>query len=654
MKKIFTLLMGGAFCAAVNTASAQTSIWKEDFESVTVPALPSAWSQDKLASTGWKTHTGAISFPNGLDPFPAHTKFAVVDDWNNNENNSSTILISPYLDLAGKTGVYLKFEYFFHQAGYTNGGPRESAYLQGSIDSGKTWIVIDTIKQTTAGWKTKYASLGMYDNMSDVLIGFKYHDGGDQTKKLFGLAIDDVEAFIPIANDLMLTDVTPVANSPKSYAVKGTNKTLSATVFNNGGSTISSFTLHYQEGASTAVADIISSVNIAPFTSYDFTIPTPLSMPSALGDYPVSLWVELTGDLDPLNDTNETVITAVEFMPKKKILAEEATGTWCGWCPRGAVYMDSVWNTYPSDFSLVAVHNNDPMVNSTYDNFMGGFLSGAGHGYPSVVIDRNEVLDPSQLIDVYNNQRDNFGYADIILESPDAPSFDVKVKVTVKPAMDLTGEYRLAVAITEDDVRGETSKWGQANYYSNYLPLTGAGIDWYAAPSTVPASEMNYDFVARMIYPSPAGAAGSLPSTMTAGSSYDHTFQFAVDQPFKRPKLHAVVMLIRSSDGHVMNSNYTTITAGVSNIDAGITKVSVYPNPANDNAFVNFSLKENSSVVINVTDAIGRIITTIPSQKLNAGSHKMNINTSNIPAGIYNVTVLTDKGSISERLSVVK
>ena len=59
-----------------------------------------------------------------------------------------------------------------------------------------------------------------------------------------------------------------------------------------------------------------------------------------------------------LNDTLSKSIVALAFQPTKRVLFEEATGTWCQWCPRGAVYMDSLHKVYPTTAMLVAVHNS--------------------------------------------------------------------------------------------------------------------------------------------------------------------------------------------------------------------------------------------------------------------------------------------------------
>ncbi len=82
--------------------------------------------------------------------------------------------------------------------------------------------------------------------------------------------------------------------------------------------------------------------------------------------------------------------------------------------------------------------------------------------------------------------------------------------------------------------------------------------------------------------------------------------------------------------------------------------VSVYPNPAKDNATVEFTLTESTNVQVQVLDAAGRVVNNVSNENMGAGVHKLNINTANMASGLYNVRIQTEKGSRIERLSVVK
>lgn len=645
------IIMAGVLWYPANGQVAFT----EDFESITIPALPASWTQTKkTTSVGWKTHSGAIK-SSGNWVMPAHTQFAVIDDWNlAKDTNNPSILITPVIDISALNTPFLTFEYYFIQAAYNNGGAKETATVMVTDNGGTTWHTLGALDGNSIKWQKAYMELSVVQGSSNVQIGFQYED---ENAKLIGVGIDDIKIFDPPTNDIQLASVSPVDNSAQAYATAGKNFTIGGTVFNNGATPITSFVVKYQQGTSTVVSDNITGVNIAPFTTYDFTTVTPLAMPSTLGHYNLDMWVELAGDANQTNDSGKTSIEAVVFIPQKKILAEEGTGTWCGWCPRGHVYMDSVAHsaTYNKSFSLTAVHNGDPMTVSTYDSKIGSLVS----GYPSLVIDRREVIDPSELIGVYDEQKDNFGFAEITMTDIPVSGLNYSVKVSVKPAMDLNGTYRLALVLTEDDVHGTGNGWDQANYYSfqvNNLPLVGAGLNWQTEPSHVPAAKMYYNHVARAIYPNPDGAVGSLPATMTAGSTYDYTFNVSTKYGWNRDnnKMHAIVMLIRGSDGHVINTQNADVPLGLSDVNAGIDEFRVFPNPANDIAFVNFSLAEKANVKVMITDAIGRVVAPVSSQAMGSGAHKIQVDLSTIPTGVYNVTLQTEKGNISHRLSIVK
>lgn len=649
MKKIYTLL-----CASMlgfGTDVFAQNIMFENFEGVSIPALPSGWTQNTKATTGWKTNTGKLVSTGGWF-IPERTTYAVVDDWNNNELNDSTRLVSPVFSLVGHPNAYVVLDYYFVGASY-NGNPKESAYLQISTDNGNTWTNIDTFQGKSDGWQISAKSLAAYTSNATVQIGVFYNDGAGGTKKLIGCAVDYIKVYDPTPTDIRVTDITPLAGHPNDYGAVNTNFAAGGAIVNYGSSAVTNFTVNLQLGSGAVVSGNITGVNIPQFGTYSFTSPNPIVLPATLGTYPVKMWVTITGDNDADNDSANTSITTTSFMPNKKILVEEGTGTWCGFCPRGAVYMDSLWNTHPSNVSLVAVHNGDPMVVSAYDSWMGTKIG----GYPDVVVDRREVMDPSDLIDMYNNEKDYFGYADVTMTPIEAGSFNLSVKASVKPAIDLNGDYRLAMALTEDEVHGTTSTWGQHNYYGGggYGPLHGAGFEWENEGSIIDPERMFYKFVARGIYPNVSGAVGSLPGTMTAGTTYDYTFTVPnVPQPFRRENMRYVVMLINAADGTVLNSNYATVVAGISNVKAGINKFEVYPNPATDRTFVSFKLDENANVTISITDALGRIVSSIPSQQMTAGTHNIEVNTASIAAGSYVVKMQTEKGAVTQHLSVVK
>lgn len=87
--------------------------------------------------------------------------------------------------------------------------------------------------------------------------------------------------------------------------------------------------------------------------------------------------------------------------------------------------------------------------------------------------------------------------------------------------------------------------------------------------------------------------------------------------------------------------------------DANISLVELFPNPAVNETSANITLVNASDVSIMVLNNVGQIVYQTASA-LNAGSNKVNIDTKQFAAGIYNVIIATENGSITKKLSVTK
>ena len=79
--------------------------------------------------------------------------------------------------------------------------------------------------------------------------------------------------------------------------------------------------------------------------------------------------------------TNETSPSSFQ----QKVLIEEFTGEWCGYCPSGAQYLQSTISDYPGKIVAAAFHVGDPFEISTSNTFANKFNV---TGYPSALIQR--------------------------------------------------------------------------------------------------------------------------------------------------------------------------------------------------------------------------------------------------------------------------
>ena len=80
----------------------------------------------------------------------------------------------------------------------------------------------------------------------------------------------------------------------------------------------------------------------------------------------------------------------------------------------------------------------------------------------------------------------------------------------------------------------------------------------------------------------------------------------------------------------------------------------IAPNPAANSASIMFDLDKAADVRVIITDALGKVVRDFTNNAMTAGRQHLDINTSSFPAGVYNVSVKTDKGSITKRLSVLR
>jgi len=82
------------------------------------------------------------------------------------------------------------------------------------------------------------------------------------------------------------------------------------------------------------------------------------------------------------------------------------------------------------------------------------------------------------------------------------------------------------------------------------------------------------------------------------------------------------------------------------------SSLKVYPNPVSSNATIDFNLIESENVLISVSDMSGRIIDVIAKSKMNAGTHQLEWNTSNLDKGVYLLQLQSAAGVEAQKLVV--
>ncbi|PLX17967.1 MAG: hypothetical protein C0599_13045 [Salinivirgaceae bacterium] len=392
-----------------------------------------------------------------------------------------------------------------------------------------------------------------------------------------------------LANDAALANI-----DVDNYITAG-DVTIGGTIANYGSTELTAIDINWQVDGGTINTQTISDLTLSLNDTYSFSHTD--TWTAALGDHDLKVWVSnmngTGGDEFNINDTIEKTVHVVSFIPEKKVFGEEATGTWCGWCVRGHVYMDSMAYKYPDTWIGVAVHNSDPMVNTVYDNGIGNMIS----GYPSGLVDRIPgTFDPSTFESAYLQQINNVPPAtmDVTLTGWDPSTRIVTFDVSSEFVVDYA-DLRFNAVIAESYVTGTESTYAQANYYSggDYGPMAG----YEDLPNPVPASQMVYMHVAREILGGWDGTESSIPATVNSGETHSYSYEYTVPENYNPNHMDFIGLLIDQNSGAILNAN-----------DVEITKYNVTFNVVDDSS----NPLENAEVVIDgmtyMTDNTGAVV----------------------------------------------
>ncbi len=399
----------------------------------------------------------------------------------------------------------------------------------------------------------------------------------------------------------------------------------------------------------------VTGVNVASIANYSVNISS-FNLVAGATNAVVTITNINGGNDDNANDNTLTqVVDPVVPAAGKIVVGEEATGTWCQWCPRGAVFMDKFQADYAGYWAGIAVHNGDPMTVTDYDDGIGTLIG----GYPSALVDRLGDVDPSQMSSDFFTRLQTAPKGVLTNGATwDAATRELNVSVTTNMAQATSGSFKVACVLTEDGVTGTGAGYNQSNAYAGGNNGVMGGFE--ALPSPVPAAQMVYDHVARAIAPSFTGQTGVIPASTSVGDTYTANFTFTLPSTWDETQMHIVGMLI-DPQGKIDNAGYTTIDGAVQNgYVAGVQEIAglnleqllvVAPNPATDFTNVTLHIPTKAQVSLKVLDAKGSILQGRQYGSLQ-GDFEVGLNTSNYAPGLYVVELEVNGQRIQKKLII--
>ena len=228
---------------------------------------------------------------------------------------------------------------------------------------------------------------------------------------------------------------------------------------------------------------------------------------------------------------------------ERKVVVEKGTATWCQYCVRSIVGFRMMYEKYPNNFIGIALHDDD-MYSPSYI-YMLWRIDG---GLPKATMNRKHEIDPNAAaLENYYQYEINNARARILMEAAwkDEEQQQVVIRTTTRFAEDMEGEFRIAYAITENNV----GPYLQKNYYS--------GVEYEMGGFEKEGGYVNmlHDHVARSIS-SVDGEPGSMPDNPQGKTDYKYTYTLTLpDNIDDKSNIEIIVLLINQTTGEIENAD---------------------------------------------------------------------------------------------------
>ena len=363
-----------------------------------------------------------------------------------------------------------------------------------------------------------------------------------------------------------------------------------------------------------------------------------------------------------------TIAVTTQAQAPRKVVLEDYTGGWCGYCPRGTTIMNNLIAANPN-FIGVANHNGDALAN-TYTNAIDAGLNVTS--YPNGSIDRykfpalSKVSMSTSYWTSYTAQRLAVTSPCNVMISSTYNSItrlveiEVQVEFVGSATAPVGGDLRLSCVLIEDGVTGVNQK----NYMGMGCADPSPSSPWYTYPCNIP--NFIHDHTARINLATDVwGDPTVVPSTVSAGQSFSKSFTYTVPTNWDASKMKVLAFVTRHHptdpfQRDMLNANETSSlnsATGIEVIESGnlVSSHSAYPNPAVDFSVVEFQLNSKDHVGVRIFNALGQEIATLINRDLSPGLHTFiwDTNKSHGDAaenGLYIYEIRTSQGSLTDKI----
>ncbi len=254
--------------------------------------------------------------------------------------------------------------------------------------------------------------------------------------------------------------------------------------------------------------------------------------------------------------------------PVKRVLLEQHTGAWCGWCPDGSYRMDQILEEYPNQVIGVKIHNGDNMVipeQAILAHAMGltGFPTGTVDriiwnvgGQGAIFLDRGAWKQACE-ISMQDAPKVEVG----LIWSYNSGTNEINATLTSKTLESISGDIRVNVYVVENGVHDVGTGWDQHNYLSGRQGFEDN--PYYNEPSLIVG--YLHERVVRKMLGGAWGIQGVIPSDPGIGTSYTHDFSVQADPVWDMDSVFLVGM-VQMYDAGTYNYKILNSVVGINGV----------------------------------------------------------------------------------------